>query len=100
MHGQDNLTQNIFKLIESGISENSYTPKHKFFQKRATDCCLQRIFYSYIDSTGNQSFFNKLKQIFKKENYFRLKNFETPGAISRLRLPSHTLAIVSDNCTI
>ena len=40
--------------------ENDYKSIHKFFQKGASDCYLQRKFYSYIDSTDNKGFFSKL----------------------------------------
>ena len=36
---------------------------NKFFPKRASNCYLQRTFYSYTDSTVNKSFFSKLKQL-------------------------------------
>ena len=29
--------------------------KHKFFQKRASDCYLQGTLYSYTGNTGNKS---------------------------------------------
>ena len=47
------------------ISENDYKPKHKFFQTRASDCYLQRTFYSYINNTCNKNFFSALKQLYK-----------------------------------
>ena len=83
---QGNLTQNIVKIVEGEISENDYKPKRKTFpktEKIALDCYLQRTFYGYIDSSDNKSFFIELKQFYKKENYLRLKNFETRRAISR-----------------
>ena len=66
LYGEGNLIQNIFNIIEGEVIENDYKPKHEFFQKRASNCYLQRIFHSYIDSTGNKSFVSELKQVYKK----------------------------------
>ena len=82
-YGQGNLIKNIFKITEVEISgSDHYKPKRKFFQKRASDCFLKRTSYSF---TGNKSFINGLKELYEKENYLRLKNFETRRAILRPR---------------
>ena len=94
-YGQSNLIKNIFKVIQGEISEKDYKPKHNFFLKRATDCYVQQHFYNYIDNTENQSFFTELKQDFIKERYLNLHDFEIRKAISKLRLSSHKLAIVT-----
>ena len=73
LQGQGNLFQNIFKTSEGEIRENNYKPKHKVFLKKASESYLKRIFYSYINSTAIKSFFSELKQLYKKENYFRGK---------------------------
>ena len=52
------------------------------------------IFYSHFDSTGNKYFFSELKQLYKKENYLRLNNFETCRAISGPRLSLYKFATV------
>ena len=41
----------ILLKIEGEIRESNYKPKHKLFLKTASDCYLQRTFYSYIDRT-------------------------------------------------
>ena len=94
LYGQDNLIQNIFKITEGEISENSYNPNISSFN-RATDCYLQRTFYSYIRSTGNKNFFSELKKLYEKKNCLRLKKSESNRAISRLRLFSYKLASVT-----
>ena len=42
LYDQGNLTQNIFKIIESKINQKDYKPKHKFFQRRTSNYYLQR----------------------------------------------------------
>ena len=90
-----NFIQNIFKIIDGEISENNYKPKHKFFQKRASDCYWKGTFYSYIDNTGDTSVFSELKQLYENED--QKKNSEPHKAISRLRLSPHKIAIVASD---
>ena len=81
-------------MINGEISKEKYRSKHKFFQKRATDCYIQNQFYNYIDNEDNRSFFTELKQAYEKKRYLNLKNFETRNALSKLRLSSNKLAVV------
>ena len=39
--------------------------KHSFFKKRAKDCCIQTLLYTYKNEKNN--FFSKTKEVFKKE---------------------------------
>ena len=91
-YGIYNLMNNILKVRKGEITKELYKKKHKFFQKRATDCYLQEKFYKYIDE--NDNFFSDLKNVYGKEKYLELKNFEHRKAISKLRLASHKLEIV------
>ena len=93
-YGLGNLTQNIYKVRSGEIPKEKYKSKHKFFQKRVTDCYIQNQFYNYLDDENNKCFFTKIKQKHEKERYLSLKNFEIRQAISKLRLSSHKLAIV------
>ena len=93
--GLDNLMENIYKVINREIPKEKYQSKHKFFQKQATDCYLQNQFYNYINNEENRSFFSKLKQTYEEERYLNLKNFEIRNALSKLRLSSNKLAVVT-----
>ena len=86
---------NIYKMISGQIWKEKYRPKHKFFQKRALDCYIQNQIFNYIDNKDNRSFFTELKQTYEKERYVNLKNFEIQFALSKLRLSSNTLAVVT-----
>ena len=88
---------NLYKVVSGKISKEKYQPKHKFFQKRATDCYIQNQLYNYIDNEENRNFFTELKQTNKKERYLNLKNFEIRNALSNLRLSSHKLRVVTGN---
>ena len=46
-YGMSNLILNIFKVFNDGIDKKEYKNKHKFFQKRAKDCCIQTLLYTY-----------------------------------------------------
>ena len=93
--GLGNLIINIFKVVSGDISKENYQSKHNFFQKRVRDFYIQSEFYSYVDNSENKSFFTEIKQTYDMERYLNLKNFEIRRAISRLRLSSHKLAIVT-----
>ena len=58
--------QNIFKILEGEISRNNSESKHESFQNWASNCYLQRTFYSFINSTGNRTFLSELKQLYEK----------------------------------
>ena len=92
-----NLMGNIYKVINGEISKEKYRSKHKFFQKRATDCYIQNQFYSCIDNEENRSFFTELKQTYEKERYLNLKNFVIRNALPKLRLSSNKLAVLLEN---
>ena len=96
MLGLGNLQRNIYKIINGTIPKEEYKSKHKFFKKRATDLYLQ-IFYNYIDNTENKGFFTCLKDTHEKERYLGLGNMEIRNALSKLRICSFKLAIVTEN---
>ena len=93
--GLGNLRQDIYKIINGIIPKEVYMRKHEFFKKRATDLYLQ-IFYNYIDNTENRGFFTCVKDKHEKERYLlRLRNMKIRNALSKLRLSSFKLAIVT-----
>ena len=94
MFGLGNLGQNIYKIINGIIPKEEYKSKHKFFKKRATDLYLQ-IFYNDIDNTESKGFFTCLKGKHKKEKYLDFGNMEIRNVLSKLRLSSFKLAIVT-----
>ena len=49
----------------------------------------------YIDNTENKGFFTCLKDTYEKERYLGLGNLEITNALSKLRLSSFKLAIVT-----
>ena len=94
--GLGNFMVNIYKVISREISKEKDRSKHKFFQKLATDCYIKNQFYNYIDiEDNNRSFFTELKQSYEKERYLNLKNFEIRNSLSKLRLSSNKLAVVT-----
>ena len=93
--GLRNLMENIYKGIRGKISKEKCLSKHRFFQNQATDCYIQSQFYNYVDNKDNRSFFTQLKQTYDKERYLNFKNFEIQRAMSKLRLSSNKLAVVT-----
>ena len=89
-----NYIRYIYKIINGTIPEEEYKSKHKFFKKRATDLYSQ-IFYNYIDNTENKGFFACLKDTHEKERYLGLENMEIRNALSKLKLSSFKLAMVT-----
>ena len=90
-YGMSNLILNIFKAWNGEIDKKEYKNKHKFFQKRAKDCCIQTLFYTYKKEKNN--FFPQTKDLFKKKRYLNLLNFNNRNAITKIRLSSHNFAI-------
>ena len=86
-----NLILNIFKVLNDEIDKNEYKNKHKFFQNRAKDCCIQTFFYTYKSEKNN--FFSQTKELFIKERYLTLHNFNNRNAITKIRLSFHNFAI-------
>ena len=97
MLGLGNLQQNIYKILNGIIPKGEYKNKHKFLKKRATDLYLQS-FYNYIDNNENKGFFTCLKDEHEKERYLDLRNMKMRNALSKLRLFSFKLAIVTGKC--
>ena len=64
---------------------------HKFFQKRAKDCCVQTLLYTY--KNGKDNFFSQTKELFKKERHLSLDNFNNRNVQTKIRLSSHNFAI-------
>ena len=90
-YGMPNLILNIFKVLNGEIDKKEYKNKHKFFQKRAKDCSIQTLLYSYKNENNN--FFSQTKELFEKERYLNLHNFTNRNAITKIRLSSHNFAI-------
>ena len=78
-------------MLNDEIDKKVYKNKHKFFQKRANDCCIQTLLYTYKNKKNN--FFSQTKELFKKEGYLNLQNFNNRKAITKIRLSSHNFAI-------
>ena len=84
------------KIVNGIIPKEEYKSKHKFFKIRATDLYLQ-IFYRYIDNIENKGFFTFLKDKHEKERYLGLGNTKLGNALSKLRMFSVKLAILTEN---
>ena len=88
-----NLILNIFKGLNGEIDNKEYKNKHKFFQKRAKDCSIQTLLYTYKNENNN--FFSQTKELFEKEKYLKLPNVNHRNAITKIRLSFHNFAINS-----
>ena len=88
-------TDYIYKIINGVIPKEEHKGKHKFFKKHATHLFLQ-IFYSYTDNTKIKGFFTCLKDKHKKM-ILGLGNMEIRNALSKLKMFSFKLAIVTEN---
>ena len=64
-YGMSNLILNIFKVLNGEIDKKEYKNKDRFFQKRAKDCCIQILLYTYKNKKNN--FFHKRKNSLKRE---------------------------------
>ena len=90
-YGMSNLILNIFKVLNGEIDKKEYKNKHKFFQKRAKDCSIQTLLYTYKNENNN--FFSQTKELFEKERYLNLHNFNNRNAITKVTLSSHNFAL-------
>ena len=88
-------TECIYKIINGVIPKEEHKGKHKFFKKHATHLFLQ-IFYSYTDNTEIKGFFACLKDKHEK-NILGLGNMEIRNALSKVKMFSFKLAIVTEN---
>ena len=91
-YGMSNLILNMLKVLNGEIDKKKYKKKnnHKFFQKTAKDCSIQTLLYTYKNEKNN--FFSQTKEVFEKERYLNLHNFNNRNVITKIRLPSHNLA--------
>ena len=64
-NGMSNLILNIFKALNGEIDKMEYKNMHQFFQKRAKDCGIQTLLYTYKNENNN--FFSQTKELFEKE---------------------------------
>ena len=64
-YGMSYLILNIYKVLNDEIDRKEYKNKHKFFQKRAKDCCIQTLLYTYKNEMNN--FFHKQKNSLKRK---------------------------------
>ena len=90
-YGMSNLILNIFKVLNGEIDKKECKNKHKFLQKRAQDCSIQTLLYTYKNENNN--FFSKTKELFEKERYLNLHNLTNRNGITKIRLSSHNFAI-------
>ena len=58
-YGMSNLILNIFKVLNEEIDKKEYKNKHKFFQRRTKDCCIQTLLYTYKNEKNKFFFTNK-----------------------------------------
>ena len=65
-YGMSNLILNIFTMLKGEIGKREYKNKYQFFQKRAEDCSIQTLLYTYKNENNN--FFHKQKNSLKREN--------------------------------
>ena len=61
-----NLILNIFKVLNGELDKKEYQNKHKFFQKRAKNCSIQTLLYTYENEKNN--FFHKQKNSLKRKD--------------------------------
>ena len=61
-----NLILNIFKVLNGELDKKGYQNKHKFFQKRAKNCSIQTLLYTYKNVKIN--FFHKQKNFLKRKD--------------------------------
>ena len=52
-YSMSNLILNIFKVLNGEIDKKEYKNKHRFFQKRAKDCCIQTLLYTFKNEKNN-----------------------------------------------
>ena len=52
-YSMSNLILNIFKMLNGEIDKKEYKNKHRFFQKRAKDCCIQTLLYTFKNEKNN-----------------------------------------------
>ena len=62
-YGISNLILNIFKMLNDEIDNKEYKNKHRFFPKRAKDCCTQTLLYTHKNEKNN--FFSQTKELLK-----------------------------------
>ena len=79
-YGMSNLILNIFKVLNGEIDKKECKNKHKFLQKKAEDCSIQTLLYTYKNENNN--FFSQTKELFEKERYLNLHNFNNRNAIT------------------
>ena len=81
-----NLILNIFKVLNGELDKKGYQNKHKFFQKRAKNCSIQTLLYTYKNEKNN--FFSQTKELFEKKRYLNLHNFNNRNAVTCHLIPS------------
>ena len=79
-------------MLNGKTDKKEYKNKHKFFQKRAKDCSIQTLLYTY-NKTEKNNFFSQTKELLKKERHLNLHNFNNRNVITKIRLSSHNFAI-------
>ena len=78
-----NLISNIFKVLNDEIDKKKYKNKDEIFSQETRDCCKNE----------KITFFSQTKELFKKERYLNLHNFNNTNAITKIRLLSRNFPI-------
>lgn len=66
-----------------------------FFQKIVTEIYIQQCFHSYIGREENKKLFAEVKDLYNKEWYLDLKEFENRQTVAKIRLTCHKFAPVT-----
>ena len=69
-YGMSNLILNIFKVLKGEIAKREYKNKYQFFQKKAEDCSIQTLLYTYKNENNN--FYIYILKLMKEYRMSRL----------------------------
>ena len=78
-------------MLNGEKDKREYKNKHKFFQKRAKECFIQTLLYTFQNETNKV--FSQTKELLKKERHLNLHNFSNRNAITKIRSSSHNFTI-------
>ena len=84
-------------MLKDEIDKKEQKNKHKFFQKRAKDWCISTLLHIYKNENNN--LFSKTKELFKKERYLNLNDFDKRNARTNIRLSPYSLVINTTKAT-
>ena len=78
-----------------GIYQRKNTKTNKTFLKSEQTDQYYQTFFSYIGKTEKRGFFMHTKEKYEKERYLNIDNLEIRTALTKLRLSSYKLAVVT-----